>query len=443
MKKNSWIFIICGIFVIAALAVMLVFVFSDKGDEPTPEPVDITGTWEVVSTITAGAPALVDNQFVVITEDTFTMYKDSTDTPHTTSKYELDGAKLKLTDISKKYDLEVKTKNHIRLFEGASFGLVLVRYPNADFSPVSFDASKLIGKWQVKYRSTMDTQALDEALEFTATEVTDYRNGLPNGSSSYTVEGNILTAPFWNMQVEVHYYSEDRIFFVEPNSGNAWEIENVNATPEQPEQPEEPEQPEQPEEPENTTSAFDGTWEIVSQVTASTHVLIDNQFVVIGNGSLSMYKDGSATPYATSSYKVENGKLILPDISREYDVEVKTANHIRLFAGGAGLVLVRYPNADFSPVTVDTSKLVGKWQVKYRSAMDTDPTHDEALEFTATEITDYRNGAAVATAGYTLEDGVLTAAAFGMTLEVHYYSEDIIFLVEVATGNAWELEKIN
>ena len=135
---------------------------------------------------------------------------------------------MELPDISRKYIIDQKTENLIYLYETPEKALVLVRYKNADMSPVAVNEADLLGKWNVTYRPA--EQKMEEILEFTADTLNDYRNGAtePSATSAYHWEdGKNVFADAWNKEFEYHVLSEDVIYFVEVDTGIVWELHRI------------------------------------------------------------------------------------------------------------------------------------------------------------------------------------------------------------------------
>lgn len=88
-----------------------------------------------------------------------------------------------------------------------------------------------------------------------------------------------------------------------------------------------------------------GTWEVAAVVENNTPHLVDGEFMTFNESIASDFRDGNAKPYITSKYEVrveDKLKLVLSDISREYIIDSKTDNHIRLYEGpNKFLVLLR------------------------------------------------------------------------------------------------------
>lgn len=186
-----------------------------------------------------------------------------------------------------------------------------------------------------------------------------------------------------------------------------------------------------------------GTWEVAAVVQNDVPTFVDEEFMVFDENKASNYRSGDSEPFASSSYEISaDNKLILPDISRNYTIDKKTENYVRLYENADKyLLLVRYQNSDMSAVTVDKEILIGKWDVVYRAA---DEKFEEILEFSNDILNDYRNGSSepVSTSAYTWQDDkTIFAEKWNKKYEAHSISDKIIVFIECDTGFALELQK--
>ena len=201
--------------------------------------------------------------------------------------------------------------------------------------------------------------------------------------------------------------------------------------------------------PENTLN-LTGTWRVTGQIAEGVATYIENEFYVFTEDTASNYRDGSTTPFATSSYTLSPGNypdydLKLLDLGRNMVVSPCSENLVRLYTNASLYVyLYRYPNADFSPIELDATILEGRWDVAYRYIGDT--VLDEQLVFENGELRDYRNGSEepALVAPYTInEEGHLCVESVGMKTRICPTSEDLVFLIELDTGYVWELRREN
>lgn len=234
MKKKTMI-ALTSIFVVAALAALLLFVFSGDSDEPVVNTPDLSGTWKVTGQIAGGVATHIDNEFYVFTGDTASNYRDGSTTPYATSSYTLTPGTypdfdMELPDLGLDMVLSPCTDNLVRLYTNASLYVYLYRYPNADFSPIDLDVNILEGSWDVAYRYIGDT-VLDEQLVFENGELRDYRNGSkePTITAPYTIsEEGHLCVDSLGMETRICPTSEDLVFLIEVDTGNVWELRRLS-----------------------------------------------------------------------------------------------------------------------------------------------------------------------------------------------------------------------
>ncbi len=230
MKKKA-LYISCAAVVVAAIAVMLIFVLSGNNDENYPnnkEPVDIAGTWEVAAVVQNEIPTFVDNEFMKFDTDKAYSYKNSNSEPYASSSYSISEDNiLSLPDIGREYTIDNKNADYIRLYESAEKYMVLIRYPNLDMSAVEMTPETIVGRWRVEYRNG---DPVDEILEFTNDTLNDYRNGSkdPVSTSPYSwKDDDSIFADKWNKEFECHKLSDTRIVCIESDTGFVWVLEKT------------------------------------------------------------------------------------------------------------------------------------------------------------------------------------------------------------------------
>lgn len=191
------------------------------------------------------------------------------------------------------------------------------------------------------------------------------------------------------------------------------------------------------------TIELNGTWKVVAHFTNETPQLSENEYVTFTDDRAVARKDGATI--ADSAYTLTGGrKLELSDISRQYTLERRTDNYIRLYETESTYMdLVRYPNDDLSVSPIDKSKLYYKWKVAYRNTAEL--IVNEIIAFAEDKIEDYRNNSVdpVAVSNYTWSQ---SDCIFAETWKVEYrlilFSDDVIFFVETQSGFVWELNRI-
>ena len=188
-----------------------------------------------------------------------------------------------------------------------------------------------------------------------------------------------------------------------------------------------------------------GIWRIVVYTNEKDVSIVEQEYMVFKDGVASDYRDGNEDPYASSEYEVEQNKLLLPDLSKEYRIEQRTDNYIQLYESqGVYMDLIRYPNEDMSELKVDSGALVGKWEIKYRRSQQ--PYAGDSLLFDENGmVSQFKAGAdeAVSTSEYTQETGHLLVNGWGKEMVIYPLNNDTVILVELYTdmGFIWELQK--
>lgn len=227
MKKKIP-FIVCSMVVVMAIVAMLMFVLSGK-DDVVSETLNIEGTWKVVVYFNNDTISIIDNEYMIFDADSASDYRDNLLEPFATSKYVIDSSmSMSLPDISKKYTIKKYTENYIRLYESHAMYIELIRYYNADMSPIDFDATAFEGKWNIIYRNTSNVYAGDYMV-FDGGTASQYTGGFqePIATSIYSWQnGNHLLVNGWSKEMVVYPVSEDTVIMVELNTekGFIWEF---------------------------------------------------------------------------------------------------------------------------------------------------------------------------------------------------------------------------
>lgn len=188
---------------------------------------------------------------------------------------------------------------------------------------------------------------------------------------------------------------------------------------------------------------LDGTWKVVSSVQGGAVTLPEEEYLVFAEGKVEAYRDGESiavSGYELSASNYPNLSLQMPDISREYVVEVHTDHAIRLYENRTSYMeLILWEEEEF--VHKAETAVIGRWKVAYRNTAE--PIAEEEIAFTGDVLSDYRNGetepAARATY-YWNESGNLCVDALGVEMRC-YPQSDVLYFVEVATGYVWELHR--
>lgn len=224
MKKNV-IYVACGSFIIIAVIGLLLFIFS--GENLTEKKdFDIDGRWRVVTYINNGEVNLIENEFMIFSDNHADAYRDGKEQPYASSNFTINSSQqMLLPEISKKYIIDIRSENHIRLYESADTYMYLIRYPNEDMCDEKIDISNILGKWDVVYRDSAENYT-NEYLVFEDKKMYDYQGNSesPVATLEYFWDGNQIVIDSINKRMVLHIISDIEIIFVETDTGFLWEL---------------------------------------------------------------------------------------------------------------------------------------------------------------------------------------------------------------------------
>ena len=194
------------------------------------------------------------------------------------------------------------------------------------------------------------------------------------------------------------------------------------------------------EAPESKPRSLEGCWVVPALYQNDTPTFVNDQFMIFEDNQASMYKDGSETPFASGSFSInEANQLLLPDLSKEYKIQWKSDNVVRLYENATTYTLL-VKISDKSTLLPSGSAISGKWNVALKGDQ---LNNGEVLEFENNTLKYYKSGESTpsVTAEFTLSDeGVLTAEQMGLATNCYAVSENTLVLVQ-NTGIVWELTK--
>lgn len=225
MKKKKIIYVACGCVLATLIALLLLFVFS--GDINTlNKNVDVTGVWKVVTHVKDGSATLLENEFMVFKDGHASVYRNGNKEVYASSNFTIDSSMLmELSDISRKYTVEYRSNNLLRLYENSNMYMCLIRYPNQDMGDMEIDTSIVEGKWNVVYRDSDKTYA-GEYLVFQNGIMHDYNGNdeSPNLTINYSWSENKILMPSINKKMILYVISNSEIVFIETDTGYIWEL---------------------------------------------------------------------------------------------------------------------------------------------------------------------------------------------------------------------------
>ena len=180
--------------------------------------------------------------------------------------------------------------------------------------------------------------------------------------------------------------------------------------------------------------SLEGNWVIAAMCVADHPEFVQNQTIVFTEDRVAMYKEDHSDPYASSTYSVsEAGTLSLPDMSRQYRVDVKTNNCIRLYEDTTSYMLIIRNDGD-----LDANIFQGKWKVAMKGDLR---NSGERMEFSGNSLNYYKGESETpaASAEFTLsETGILVVEKLGFTMHCYRVSQDTLVFIE-QNGVVWEL----
>lgn len=193
------------------------------------------------------------------------------------------------------------------------------------------------------------------------------------------------------------------------------------------------------EEPIQTKVDLGGSWKVVLVSNNEVPTFVEDQYVVFTADSVSFYKDDLTKANTTSNYVIDDANYLkLADISREYVLDKKSDNCIRLYENAETyLALIRTASEKLETTYPTAEELEGKWDAVLKGGQ---PDSGSTLSFSNGELT-YQGPASSASAQFAITDkGVLTAPSLNYTMYCYNSVDGVIFLFE-DNGNVWEIVK--
>ncbi len=229
MKKTNLKWAICALFIVVAVSGMMIFALGGKKESPVAIPIQMDGTWLVVSDVNDGELTLIDNEYIVFEQGQVEYYRDNSEIPFAKSTFSVEKDILNLPDISRKYHISTKTQNYIAIYSDKNSYKSLVRTKVSAIDQNAFDPKGIIGQWNIVYRNT-DQVISEEYLLFDGEILSDYRNGKeePVLSAKYEWKGNHIIVDAIGKDMVLKVISKDEIALVETDTGFIWELKKEN-----------------------------------------------------------------------------------------------------------------------------------------------------------------------------------------------------------------------
>ncbi len=229
--KKKFVYVVGGIVLAVMLSILVLFAFS--GDNTIAnQTLDVEGTWKVVTYVNNGTATLVENEFMIFSNGQANAYRDGNKDPYASSNFTIDSSMLMhLPEISRKYTVDSRSQNHIRLYESADTYMCLIRYFNEDVNNVEVDTSIVDARWDVVYRDSDENYA-NEYLIFENGIMYDYdgEDESPVATLDYVWNENQIFISAINKTMILHIISNTEIAFIETDTGYIWELKKNDNT---------------------------------------------------------------------------------------------------------------------------------------------------------------------------------------------------------------------
>lgn len=202
------------------------------------------------------------------------------------------------------------------------------------------------------------------------------------------------------------------------------------------------------------SASIEGTWQIISHNTDPTNpdspfVLVEKQYLVIGETSVSYYVDGNLVlsgdyKYENSKLKLSNTETSIENFPEEFVVEqiANSSNYIKLIDEVAirDWQLIRNAGDGITPTYVDKDSIGGTWDVVVHG---TNPVTDEQIDFDVANktMTDHRSSGDISVEYNWIGDDRVEFTGFG-ELVICNVSDDCFVMIQLEDkGNVWELHR--
>lgn len=178
---------------------------------------------------------------------------------------------------------------------------------------------------------------------------------------------------------------------------------------------------------------LNGTWRVYQYAENK----IDNEYMVFNHDSISDYRDGNKEPYITSKYTYENGKVVMPDISKEFAVKIISDNNIVLVEPDTReWKMIKVSNGDRDYKDLTSSDIAGEYDVIMVAG---EKRINEVMAFTDSTLIDTRNGEQFISCNYEIVSGHSLKAA-DISKEFYIYkNSSVLLLLDKDENHVWEL----
>ncbi len=188
---------------------------------------------------------------------------------------------------------------------------------------------------------------------------------------------------------------------------------------------------------------LEGTWVVGCDYNNGSLTFPEKQFMVFTKDSVTVYKDGSTTPFAQSAYSIDgSNQMKVPALSREYNVVKRTDNCYALYQNGEQyIILIRNSSDELIEESVDSTILTGKWNVVMKGDQF---NNGEVLNFVDNKLEYFKTPgeAASIVADYVITDGkILTVDEMNFKVKCYYLDDNTVLFVQDGE-TVWELSRV-
>lgn len=92
MKTKKIVLMLSMIMTVAVYVMLGAFAFATSSDPAGSEEMSLEGSWKVLVYVSNNQPTLIESEYMVITGQTVTDYRNQLDTPYVESEYTLENS---------------------------------------------------------------------------------------------------------------------------------------------------------------------------------------------------------------------------------------------------------------------------------------------------------------------------------------------------------------
>lgn len=229
MKSKKIVLMLSMIMTVAVYVMLGAFAFATSSDPADSEEMSLEGSWKVLVYVSNNQPTLIESEYMVITGQTVTDYRNQLDTPYVESEYTLENSprgdgQISLKSLDRTYVYDFCSPDLVNFYENQDTFMTLCRV--SDDLTLSAPEHVLVGTWNVCYRSGLN-QIGTEVLAFDETSLNDYRNGSDTPTISVPYYWNEQNQVVVEKMGKVYDYvplTREHICLIETDTGSVWEL---------------------------------------------------------------------------------------------------------------------------------------------------------------------------------------------------------------------------